>query len=131
MAKYDPEQAFKNMNKQEYTRLTKDRPTVKLGDGYTYYKDTMKKVKPDIKLKIPGGQSVKTLTDLFNAEKSNLMFNQKRMTATELNESKLRMEKYRKQIESILNVEGNTLYDPFNNPADPAPAESTKTIPGL
>ena len=130
MAKYDPEQALKNINKQEYNKLTKDRATVKLGDGFTYYKDTLEKVKPDIKLKIPSGQTLKSLTTLFDAERSKLMFRRNEMTEEQINDSELKMENYRKQIESLVNVEPN-IYDPFKGTADPEPAESTKTIPGL
>ena len=130
MAKYDAEQAFKNINKQEYDKLTKDRATVKLGDGFTYYKDTKEKFKPDIKLKIPSGQTLESLTTLFDAERSKLMFKRNEMTEEQINDSELRMEKYRKQIESLVNVEPN-IYDPFKDGADPARSESTKFIPGF
>ena len=130
MAKYDAEQAFKNINKQEYDKLTKDRATVKLGDGFTYYKDTKEKFKPDIKLKIPSGQTLESLTTLFDAERSKLMFRRNEMTEKQINDSELRMEKYRKQIESLVSVEPN-IYDPFKDEADPARSESTKFVPGF
>ena len=130
MAKYDPEQAFKNINKQEYNKLKGDRKTLKGRDGVYYYEDTKEIVFPGLKTKIPGGQTLKSLTTLFDAERSKLMFKRNEMNEEEINDSELKMENYRKQIESLVNIEP-ALYDPFNNTTDPAKIESTKTIPGL
>jgi hypothetical protein len=130
MAKYDPEQALKNINKQEYNKLTGDRKTLKGRDGVYYYEDTKEIVFPGLKTKIPSGQSVKSLTALFDAERSNLTFRRSEMTDEQINDSELRMKNYRQQLEELLKVEPN-LYDPFKNTTDPAKAESTKTIPGL
>lgn len=130
MAKYDPEQALKNINKQEYNKLTGDRKTLKGRDGVYYYEDTKEIVFPNLKTKIPAGQSVKSLTALFDAERSNLAFNKNEMNEGQINDSKLRLEKYRQQLEDLLKVEPN-LYDPFKNTADPAKSESTKFVPGF
>ena len=130
MAKYDPEQALKNINKQEYNKLTGDRKTLKGRDGVYYYEDTKEIVFPGLKTKIPAGQSVKSLTALFDAERSNLTFKRNEMTDEQISASESRMEKYRQQLEDLLKVEPN-IYDPFKGTADPAKSESTKFVPGF
>ena len=126
-AQYEPEEVIKDINKQAIESITGTRETIKLADGYMYYKDTLTRVKPEIKMRVPAGQQIEAVQALYDGARSDLRFS-KDLSPEEKNKKIIEINKYKEELERLTGI-GSSLYDPFGGGAVPTKAESTGVIP--
>ena len=100
-AQYEPEAVIKDINKRAIESITGTRETIKLADGYMYYKDTLTKVKPNIKMRVPMGSTIEAVQSLYDAARSDLRWG-KDMSTTETNKKIIEINKYKKELVRII-----------------------------